>query len=594
MWRQSAMLKEFRDKNSYAKLVLIFGFGITISLLISPGGLIQQAFFSLFNQDAQTIYESISEDKITIFSDIAIWLSQAVEPLFLLVSIMIALTSVLMSSFRKFFVVMWLSTALGLSALDVLHLMQSKGFTISVLIENLFANTIGGLLLALIFPAIVWVSEFLVCYANGPMLQRYTISAIGAALIGLASSVMLYLFFAFFLHALPFDARIVTTLSVTGILGTKRPTATQTPSRDDFTLIPTDARMQTIELFVHDNLEVRWNKSQDDTTFSLSLYAVSGCRSGSKLDDIPSEKAIFSQENVSDVRISGDAPTRWLQIKGEQSKIVISDTPNSMFWLDEGTTDSSLKITQLLGDDANVQAKTSGNMAIMMTTALLEREGEGSRLVQRRFSLFVDGQEKAISFAPMVSLPEDGIVECKILSNDVADSSRTEKMQFEEQVIAGTLVHIQRTNEPRGYFNDFDGHYDLHQPSGWLKAPAVELPQLTHRRTGKIDFIQLWGSISEIEIDGSPQEFSRSQRFRGFGDLTASYFKDRRLAIAGKFRAAWLGGERLNQTRWEMLPIEFQAGLGSILLAALYWLAKLIVYAMQLWRENRRLFWANS
>ena len=588
------MLKELLDGNSYVKLVLIFGFGITISLLISTGGVIQQAFFGLFNQDAPTIYGSISEDNITMFPDIAIWLSQAVEPLFLLVSIMIALTSVLMLSFRKFFIAIWLSTALGLSMLDVSYLMQSQAFTISVLIENLFANTVGGLLLALIFPAIVWVSEFLASYATGPMLRRYTISAIGVAFVGLSSSVMLYLFFAFFLHALPFDARIVTTLPVTGMLGTQRPTATRMPSQDDFSLIPTDARMQTIELFGHNNLEVRWNKTQDDTTFSLSLYAVSGCRSGSKLDDIPSEKVIFSQENVSDVRIAGDAPTRWLQIKGKQSKVVISNTPNSIFWLDEGTTDSSIKITQFLGDDANVQAKTSGNMAIMMTTELLEREGEGGRLVQRRFSLFVDGQEKEISFAPMASFPEDGIVECKILSNDVADSSRTPKMQFEEQVIAGTLVHIQRTNQPSGYFNDFDGHYDLLQPSGSLKAPAVELPQLIHRRTGKINFIQLWGSISEIEIDGNPRDFSRSQRFRGFGDLTASYLNDGRLGIVGKFHAAWLGGKRLNQTRWENLPVEFQVGLGPVLLAALYCLAKMIMYSMQLWRENRRLFWANS
>ena len=621
------MPKELLPRFSYAKLVLIFWFGITISFLISPGYLIQQAFFSLFDQDARTIYEGIYEGGIGSFSNISMWLIQAFDPMFLLISYMIAVSTVLMSSSRKFFTAMWISTALpmfllisymiavstvlmsssrnfftamwistalGLSALDVFYAILAKSLTISDLLQNIIANAIGGLLLALIFPAILWVSEWLFCHARVSMMWKHFVSAFGATLIGLASSVLLYLFFQFFLHALPINARIVTTLPVRGILAAQRPSATQTSSQDDFTLIPTNAKLETLELLVHDNLEVRWNKAQADTTFSLSLYAVSGCDSSSKLDKMPHEKAIFSQENVSDVRISGDAPMRWLQIKGEQSKIVISGKPISLFWLEEGSADSSLQITQFLSDDAHVQAQTSEDVAIMMTTALLEREVERSNLVQRRFSLIVDGQEKELSFAPMARFPEDYIVECKILSNDASDSSRSSKIQFEGQIVAGTLVHIKRTDGPSGYFNDFDGQYDLYHASGHLKAPVVKLPHLFNSRAGKISGIELWESLSEIEIEGSPQTFSPSQRFRGFGDASASYLKDGRLSITGEFHAAWLGSKRLNQTHWERLHIVLKAALVPVLLAVLVWLAKLAKYSMRLWREDRRLFWENT
>ena len=576
------------NENILLKLILVVAFGLSISLMISPGALVQQAFLSIFDHDARTIYQSIHGNSINRYPNLGDWLLGAFHPMFLFVSFSTSIFVVLMSSFRKFFMALWLGTAAGLSGLDIVNGILMSDETFSVLIQNLVANSIGGVALALVSSVIAITTEMLFRNGNMGRISKVVISAIGIVSIGLLSSVFLYMSIVVILHPLPIEVRIVTTLPVSGTFGTERPLPSQKLSDNPFALIPTDAQLHRSQLLGFDNLEFRWHKTHDDTTFSLSLYAVSECGLGSELEDLSSEKAVFSKSDVKKVRILGDATgRRELQVDGEQSEILISEAQTrsiTTFWLEEGVTNSSLRITQLLGENVKVLAKTSGSITVMMTGILLDRGDERSHLVQRHFSLIVDGEEKRITFVPVAKIPEDGRPECEILSNK---SSNSEKFQFDEQMMAGIIIHLQRTGTPSGYLNDFDGQFDLIHPNGWFTAPSVDWKQLPRR--GKMALIDLPGSIGEFDIEDIPQEFSHSQRFHGWGDLTASYVDNGRLMINGVYRAAWIGSKRLNPTRWESWPYGYKIALLTALLGVP---AGLFSMVMRLWQEDRPLSWS--
>ena len=567
-------------------MLMVVAFSLSISLMISPGAMVQQAFFSMFDHDAQTLYESIHGNSVNRYPTLISWLSLAFHPYFLIVALFVSIIVTSMSTFRKFFTALWFATATGLSGLDIVNGMWTSDETMPSLIQNLVANSIGGLALASVSSIIAFVSDMLFGHSNIGRLSKAIISAIGIMSIGLLSSIFLYMSIVLVLHPLRIEARVVTTLPVFGTLGTEKPNASLKVSGNPFALIPTDTQLRRLELLGFDDLEFHWHRTQDDTKFALSLYAVSECNRDSEMEGLISDKAIFSKSGVRDVSILGNSTQRELQIVGEQSGVLISDTKDRSirtFFLKEGFTESSMRITQLLDKHVKVQAKTSGSITVMMTGPLLE-SGEGRKnLVQSQFTLIVDGEEKRVTFLPVATIPDDSSPECKILWDQFANS---DTFQFDDQIMAGILIQLKRIDTPTGYINESDGQYDLIRPGGWFTAPSVESKQL--RGWGKMLHIDLPGSISEFEIEDIPQEFSHSQRFHGWGDLTASYLGDGGLMVSGKFRAAWLGTKRLNPTRWESWPPGFKIALLTALLGAPVGLFRML---MRLWQEDHTLSW---
>ena len=365
---------------------------------------------------------------------------------------------------------------------------------------------------------------------------------------------------------------------------TKDLSASETKDDNPFSLIPRDAELQKVELLEQASSEFRWLKMHDDTTFSLSIYAFSGCMNDSGLNNPLSDKAIYLRENVRELRFLGDGDLQEILIDGQQSDFEIFNTKKSIrFTLKQGATDSSLYISQFLAD-ANLQAKTSGDISIKLTRWLLERGEEKNHFIQRKISLFIDGERKQISFAPLANTLDDQDFDCNILHNE---HSGLDHLQFDTDLIAGLFIRIQRTEEPDGYVNDYDGQYELDNLSGWVRTPAVKTRYLSH--SGKISKIYLDDSISEIKVEGTPQELSQGHWFDGLGNLTASYIDDGRLYVIGEYCTAWIDGKRINPTQWETFPIAVKIALGTILLTVLGWITQLFA---KLWRNDQRFSWA--
>lgn len=455
-------------------------------------------------------------------------------------------------------------------------------------------------MLALVLAIIISAIENFFQLSKIRNLWKYITCAIGGASIGGAISAIVYFILGIFLHPAHVDARIVTTHPISGMIATinsvsphahpvsdtttKDLSASETKDDDPFSLIPRDAELEKVELIERDSSEFRWIKTHDDTTFSLSIYAFSGCVTDSELNNALSDKAIYVRENIRNLRFLGDGDMQEILIDGQQSDFVILNKKKSIsFTLKEGTTDSSLYISQFLAD-ANLQAKTSGDLSIKLTRWLLERDEEKSHFIQRNISLFIDGEQKQISFAPLASNSDDEDLDCNILHNE---RSALNNLQFDTDPVAGLFIRIQRTNEPDGYVNDYDGQYELDNMSGWVRTPAVKMRYLSH--SGKINKIYLDDSISEIKVEGKPQELSQGHWFDGLGSLTASYIDEGRLYVNGEYCTAWIDGKRINPTRWETFPIAFKIALGTLLLTVLAWITRLFA---KLWRNDQRWSWA--
>ena len=571
--------------SNLTRLAMALGLTIAISLMISPGYHIQQALYGFFDHTSRTLYESIHGQDVTRYSDLSIWLMQALDPTFLILSFMISLTAVLAHTYRNYFISLWVTTTLGLTGVDVYGMLSTSAFTPSAFTANIVANVIGGFLVAFTLTIITCVVQKNIFRFNLTLISRFTLPAISVTLFGFAVSIFLFQAIVFFFHPLPVDAKIATTFPIAGTIGTER----QGDSQDSFSLVPANVELHRAELFGAPHSTFNWKKTKDDTTFSLTLVAVSGCNTSSALMAIQEHYEIISVGDITEVHISADTSMRQLSVDGEQSKVTLFGSPISIFWLDYGKVESTRSITQFLGDDTSVSVNTSGSISVMTTSALLDRMDDQSLLANRTFSVSVDGTVTKLTFSAPDNIDKDVPIKCKILSREAFNS---ENVTINQHVTAGILVRLERTTSPITYFNDSDGMYTISQPSGWFKVPSVELEDLSRSPSGKIGLIELRGSIDQMRINSKIRQLHKNHRFHGYGNLRASYPKDGTLSIAGRFHSAWLDNTRLNLTRWETWPIELRIALMSILIPILFAFRQIILYFLALWRDNVLLKWS--
>ena len=412
------------------------------------------------------------------------------------------------------------------------------------------------------------------------------LSRLGLVSTSAALTVLLHLAFSSLLHALPFQARITTHPIVSGAISIAPPSSTIAEVDKPFHLIPENLRLTRLELDSADGLEYHWVKGKSDAIVSLDVYAVSGCFTNEGEIDVLDEDAVYSATNINDIQITSDLKRQHLVIDGEQTQLRILDATILPFWLNKGPDEAFTDITQFLDSSSDVRANTSQNVSVIITGALLETDEEGgAKFVERRFSIIVDGEEEVIIFEPLKYYSPNTPIRCEILSGGLPSQ---EGVRFSEQAVAGILVRVERVDVPDDARSNFDGMYNLSGVSGWLKVPSVDIGKLARLHLGKLNFVELSGSLAEFSIDGDPQHVTSSQRFSGFGDLTARYLNDGGLSILGEYRAGWIDTKRLNRTKWEALQAELRVPLLGALLGVLYWLSQ---RAFRLWQRNERIGW---
>ena len=539
--------RAFRELN-LGKCLLITAFGMAISLLISNGYLVQQAFYALFDQNARTIYESLNQNCIPAFPDIREWLTNAFDPLFLSLSVAIAAVVVLgrFSSFQYFLVAIGIAVTGGLSLADAVGMIWQENFAISSFGQNVVANAIAGVLVALFFAAVFGGTQRLFRNSNLRLCLRPLVASTVALGCGVVCSSALQLLLTSALHPLPANVRISGKIPASRIITS----ATCSSTKEDWpSFIPEDARVQNLSLRWFGDLGVRWNKTQEDTTYSLDVYAVSGCSNISQIEELLDKEPIFSQESFRRVIVNTlgklGSVGGSLFIDGKQTGISVEGSPVRIVWLDRDEGDSALDITQFLAEEMAVEARTSGSISAMMTGLLFESAEYQPSVASRDFSIVVDNQEKHITFSPPKEVDTSERLVCRVLQRDVGNE---DNILFNSQMLAGLFLQIERTSRPTGIYNQSDGQLSLVDPKGWLEVSGVS----QSHSCGNIGRINVNNPTGRIEIDGNSQELHGDRAFEGFGDITLSYSKDGDVVIQGEYDAAWLGIQRLNQTRKEI------------------------------------------
>ena len=572
------------------RLIVVLGLGLAISLLTSPGPLIQQTFLSVLDPDLTTIYGGLYGEEVFRFHGVSAWLTLAFQPIYLLIAVVSASVGLTARSIRSFLVAIWLSTASLLTVFDVIILLQAEQLTTAASLENILSNLVGSAALAFYLAIILAVVQTLLQPYKKRQWHAYALVSIGFSLSGLVGTLAVYLFLMTFLHLLPIHARTVATVPISGSIVNSESGA-ESNSEGRFALFPTNDDVEQLNL-ESGEATFEWRKTSDDATFDLKLYSTAECIAPPNDDQISQVQPAWQADDISALSLSLRGLTSLLRIVGTHSNFSVVGGPAYAFRVVSEDSSRALTVSKFLPGDAAATANTAGDVGLLVTVPVLETSDARTPPVGTTLTVLVGDRELRMALNPAAArLPKSRLLDCEISPYPVNASSSD--ILSDRPVAPGAYLQLRRSNGPGRYFTLTDSELNIEQADGWIEIPRLQPSAFRRSAGGKIGELELEGSIAELQVNGVPREVSRTQRFHGVGELHASYLADASLLVTGEYHAAWLDGRRLNPTRWETFDAWWKTTLGTLVTAIGFGFVGLASRQWVLGDRNVPVFWHN-
>lgn len=485
-----------------------------------------------------------------------------------------------MAYWRGMLIAVGVTVAVGLTIVDVVYTFYSFE-KIENLIVNIFSNIIGGLCVSVVFFLVLW-SSLLIGKATGSTKRIQNIlTATTATIFGVSISLVLYLVIGILLQPVNVEARILAQLPVKGVIGKRYGKEEDNQDRNTFRFIGERTQIEHVALNSAKGLSWEWTRVEEETRFSATVYVVDGCSVLDQVKELTKGRPIAEIEDAQRLRIDIDGSTQ-IALQGRQTGISIERGTVSQFWIDRSDTDNGVVLTEFLSDGLAIHGNTDGDLSILIASTMTQQMGNGDaiHLVPRTFDFQINDQALQIVFSPKSPMVNDVRIICRSLKerSDLAMVNT-----YDDVVLAGLYVEINRIQLPRNYLASFDGEYRFKDATGWFRRRDVDHDDLRTAASEELGMIVIETPVHELFVNGRRYEVPTNAGFRGHGKIRAAYRETSGLTFSGTFHAAWLGELRLNFTRWERWTVEVKLGVLTAILSIAVAITTLVIRTRNKW-----------
>ena len=458
------------------------------------------------------------------------------------------------------------AVAVGLTIVDVVYTFYSFE-KIENLIVNIFSNIIGGLCVSVVFFLVLWSSLLIGIETGSTKRIQNILTATTATIFGISISLVQYLVIGILLQPVNVEARILAQLPVKGFLGKRYGKKEDNQDRNAFRFIGERTQIEHVALNSVKGISWEWTRVEEETRFSATVYVVDGCLVLDQLKELTKGRPIAEIEDAQRLRIDIDDHTQ-IALQGRQTGISIERGTVSQFWIDRSDTDNGVVLTEFLPDGLAIHGNTDGDLSILITSSLMQQMENGGviHLVPKTFDFQINDQALPIVFSPNspMDMDSDDLIICRSLEgrSDLAKANT-----FDDVMLPGLYVEINRTQIPRNYLVSFDGEYRFKDATGWFRRRDVDHDDLRTVASKELGTIVIETPVHELFVNGKRYEVPTNTGFRGHGKIRAAYRETSGLTFSGTFHAAWLGELRLNLTRWERWTVAVKLGVLAAILS---------------------------
>ena len=584
-------MKDWKRRYLAAGLHWRHGFQLSLTVglaLVLVSGPSIQLIAAAVIADGASLYSSIFGEQIMPFPTWSGWVSEGLEPPYLLC----ALTTVLACGLgtRAMSVILWgtLASAIGLTVIDVTKV-GTDGLGVSIV-----CNVLGGIVIACAVLATVLVAERIRFALRRASIGRAVALLLWPLLAGLTCSFLLYVVLRILLHPTPVQVSLDADVPFNGYysadydlgcysksLRAYQPAscprgepakeegkASQARKPQQFSFMGKIKQTQKLRwIGESDPLRLKWVASSVGP-MTATLRAAQGCFpspddarekartvpgiSASRELEIEIARTMFHMQPLGENSISEAS----LEEPGlAQFSVQYSDDQEKA--LDAGRFVSTAKLT--------MHPKLSGgSIVIQMMPETQDRAGHGDGL--RKITVRQDNREAHVVLKEASKISPDAPVQC--LPLNIAGGAATL-----DSLVTSLVVDVDGPDIVSYSSMQNPSSFTVDKLNGWVDLKGVDRGDLEYfAQDGRLDVMFLNAGYSKLQFDGAEVERAKRSLVYLYGDLHAS-IRSSTLTVTGEAFSAHVDGQRINKTRWEKadaaLRIAFLTALPGLVL--FYW-----------------------
>jgi hypothetical protein len=565
------------------RLKIIVGLWLFLYLLLFNGAEIQSIVVGFFDVQSASVYDAAFGAAITLpGSFLDRFLSSFISPLPAL-CLAVSVLAALQACKFNVLVSVAMSLFLGLTLIDVYFSYANDGLTIESFLTNFFANLIGGFILAILAVAMMEMMDHLYQkFVEGYL--RTFVCVVFPAMFGLSLAYITYVGVSFFLYPLSVRIDLVLEKGSSGYIAFDTKGSTPPDVGSEYQIIPKHVTVDRVNFIGGDLANMSWTKVGAGAGFKVEVFGIRNCFNIDSVEFLGDAEPIVSDQDVHTVTIGGQTTGRRIDLFGDNVQLRVHGTPITAFWVSPGEGDRQTSIKQFLSEQSRIEATSVGDLIMIFSGAAFDLKDEKVSIEPKDINVAIDGRKYVFVLVPE---PADRSRKVECGAAKVIEAGEG-KIAIQDTAFGGVVLKISRVYGPKSYYNNIEHSISIDEGNGWLTVPNISDRDLA----GSISdayFVAAETPQRSVAINGDSAEIPFGLTLQAMGEFRVSYNDTGAMLVSGQASALWIGGQRRNDTKWELLGSEYKLALATAMLGLFLWFGR-IATNNQEWLSSRAIY----
>lgn len=549
---------------------------ISVTILTTVGPNLQYYSFSALSKDAPNIYSSAYQDGYVQWPSLWNWYFVTSNWIFVSIGIICTLYCLKRTRIIDVSISLWICISTCLTILDLALWTISANHSVDFLLECVISNVIGGGAAASILFASLGFTTSLKnnnINSNLALLNSLIICSISTL-----CSISLYYVFFFFYQPLSVDLDLVYRSPLAGYA-----TVSDKPFKSDsteadradfkkFSWLPAEGLAGSISTSGSSkDLRLHWTPTTGRRSFELSIAIFLDCvipdpaklRRIARLTSLDANKSLSIQFDPK----GADLETESLTLVG----LPMKNKEISMFWLSDGPKLNTFRLTDFASKSRAVWAEANGPLNIAVTAPLLDLAAKTKKVSPRTLTIVNGTERRTIRFIPKARIMAKHIGTCTSIPNLRTVLRDKHDLSYEVEGIGVTvLLSLKEIDGQNIEISREKAGIKIEGIDGWLSLKDIEKEDLSDVSIGSTSTLGLYGSVSELMLDGSSYPVRPIDNIVAIGDFDGRFINSGQVRFSGRAVQVWKNQRRVNLTRWERTSTEYQLALVGALITVVF------------------------
>ncbi|ESQ82028.1 hypothetical protein AEAC466_19105 [Asticcacaulis sp. AC466] len=569
----AAVLAKLPKLSVSAWLTFVVPFALATSFIISTGPYFQQAILSSVSNKSANIYAAVNGNAIALSASLSDWLQGGFYWPYLICAGAVSFISIYAGIVKRWLFLIFISAFVSLNIMDALSSLLPNPPDVEFSM-NVICNLVGSILISFLAGANFWLYRLVRLHSSSVKIISQFAGAASLIAFGVLISAGCYLGYEQFFANLPIQFEFLAKAPVSGWI------VEPTNGKPFNSLIPGvkfDGYSRTSS--TKGGIAGSWTRAAASRDYRLEATLFLDCAQDELLK-LPAGRPGFVTDNVKSFRFDIDSGTTEIVAKPEGlSKFNLKAEKAASYTLNQ-EEGGSLGIIHFSGDSSEYVVAGNDKLQLWAQVSLFGPKNKSFTVVPRDISFTSNSRTTKFRFHRTGKWNGSAPLRCRRGDDEdlfnASNKNEYVNIYVPDAILVTIMFNLIPDNTIPVMYSEPEYNLKYSGFDGWTEVYIKKPQNLQNDGEKPIGTVSATGNINNLYLDDIQLQVTPADTLFFIGDSNAQLLKTGELHVAGKAKAAWKNNSRLNKTKWEKLPTEWQLAIGGVLATLLSWIAAVV------------------